>query len=84
MHFLSVYFYLAYQFCLAMQLTVKWALAAAAATLSLDAVFPCFISGQDWPEIMSSCTIHTKLQPFLDFRLFPGVPLAQGVHMDPK
>ena len=35
-----------------LQLTVKWAFAVA--TLSLDAaVFPCFISGQDWPEIVS-------------------------------
>ena len=33
-----------------MQLTVKWAFAVA--TLSLDS---CFISGQDWPEIMSIC-----------------------------
>ena len=27
---------------------------------------------------------HTKLQPFLDFRLAPEVPLIQRVHMDPK
>ena len=27
---------------------------------------------------------HTKLQPFLDFRIAPEVPLEQRVYMDPK
>ena len=28
--------------------------------------------------------IHTKLQPFLDFRLVPEAPLVPGLYMDPK
>ena len=27
---------------------------------------------------------HTKLQPFLDFRLVPEAPLVPGLYMDPK
>ena len=31
-----------------------------------------------------SFALHTVLQPILDFLLEPGMPLVQGVHMDPK
>ena len=27
---------------------------------------------------------HTRLQPLLDFWLDPGMPLEQGIHIDPK
>ena len=39
-----------------------------------------------WNDIGSSIseTVHTKLQPFLDFRLVPEVPLIPGLYMDPK